>query len=64
MLVGISLVGAVTASVAAWFIAQTLETGQAEEADLATRLARIETMRAEIHNALGATTHTATDRHS
>jgi hypothetical protein len=39
MLVGISLVGAVTASVAAWFIAQTQQTAQAEEADLATRLA-------------------------
>jgi voltage-gated potassium channel len=60
MLVGISLVGAVTASVAAWFIAQTRQTAQAEEADLATRLARIEATLAQIHHTLGATTRATT----
>lgn len=42
MLVGISLVGLVTATVAAWFVAQTAGATKAEEADLAARLAGIE----------------------
>jgi voltage-gated potassium channel len=52
MLVGISLVGAVTATIAAWFIAQTRDVTQAEEADLAARLTRIEASLAEIHQTL------------
>jgi voltage-gated potassium channel len=52
MLVGISVVGAVTATIAAWFVAQTREAVHAEEADLAARLTRIEAGLAEIHRAL------------
>lgn len=48
MLVGISLVGLVTATVAAWFVAQTRTASQEEDADLAERLARIEATLAEI----------------
>jgi voltage-gated potassium channel len=52
MLVGISLVGAVTASVAAWFIAQTRDANHAEEVDLAARLTRIEVTLAQIQCSL------------
>lgn len=62
MLVGISLVGAVTATIAAWFIAQTRDAAQVEEADLAVRLTRIEAALAEIHQTLRPATHTAPTR--
>jgi voltage-gated potassium channel len=50
MLVGISLVGLITATVAAWFIAQTRDTARVEEADLVARLDRLEAMLVEIHS--------------
>ena len=52
MIVGISLVGLVTATVAAWFVAQTRTAEAAEEADLTARLDRIEAAVAEIRSAL------------
>lgn len=54
MIVGISLVGLVTATVAAWFVAQTRDAEQAEDADLAARLARIEAAVEEIRSTLAA----------
>ena len=48
MLVGISLVGVITATVAAWFIAQTRDAAEVENADLSERLTRIEATLAEI----------------
>ena len=48
MLVGISLVGVVTATVAAWFISQTQEQEQAADADLSARLTAIEAALAEL----------------
>ena len=52
MLVGISLLSVITATVAAWFIAQTRQTTENHEADLDARLHRRETTLAEIHTAL------------
>jgi voltage-gated potassium channel len=52
MLVGISLVGVITATVAAWFIDQTRDAEKAESADVAERLHKIEATLAEIHAAL------------
>ena len=49
MLVGISLVGVITATVAAWFIDQTRDAEKAESADLAERLRKMEATLAEIH---------------
>lgn len=57
MLVGISLVGLVTATVAAWFVAQTRDAAEAEDAALAARLARLEATLDEIHAALLGTGH-------
>jgi voltage-gated potassium channel len=53
MLVGISLVGAVTAAIAAWFVAQTRDAAREEEAHLVARLARIEDALADIRRSLG-----------
>lgn len=52
MLVGISLVSVITGTVAAWFIAQTRQATEDQEADLEARLDRLETTLAEIHAAL------------
>lgn len=52
MLVGISLVSVITATVAAWFLAQTRRTAEEQEADLQARISRLETTLAEIHTAL------------
>jgi voltage-gated potassium channel len=49
MLVGISLVSVITATVATWFLAQTREAAEDQEADLAARLTRLETTLCEIH---------------
>ena len=49
MLVGISLVGVITATVAAWFIDQTRDVEKAESADLAERLRKMEATLTEIH---------------
>ena len=49
MVVGISLVGVITATVAAWFVSQTQDAAQAENANLGERLHKIETTLAEIH---------------
>lgn len=52
MLVGISLVGLITATVAAWFVTQIRGATDTQEAELAARLDRIEDTLAEIHTAL------------
>lgn len=52
MLVGISLVSVITATVAAWFLAQTRRAAEDQEADLAARLTRLESAVAEIHAAI------------
>ena len=49
MVVGISLVGIMTATIAAWFIDQTRDAAKAENADLAERLQKMEATLAEIH---------------
>ena len=49
MVVGISLVGIITATIAAWFLDQTSGAATAERADLAERLQRMEATLAEIH---------------
>jgi voltage-gated potassium channel len=55
MLVGISLVGLVTASVAAWFIAATRKALNEEEAHLEERLRRLEEQLAQVHAAVVVT---------
>ena len=52
MLVGISLVSVITATVAAWFLSQTREATEDREADLQARLTRLETTLGQIHAAL------------
>jgi voltage-gated potassium channel len=52
MLVGISLVSVITATVAAWFLAQTRKASEGQEADLRARLDRLEITLGEIHAAL------------
>ena len=52
MVVGISLVGVITATVAAWFIDQTRDAEKAESADLVERLRKMEASLAEIHAAV------------
>jgi voltage-gated potassium channel len=52
MVVGISLVSIITATIAAWFIDQTRGAATAERADLAERLQRVEATLAEIHAAV------------
>jgi voltage-gated potassium channel len=54
MVVGISLVGVITATIAAWFLDQTSGAATAERADLAERLQRVEATLAEIHAAVRA----------
>ena len=49
MFVGISLVGVITATVAAWFIDQTRDAAKAENVDLAERLRKMEATLAELH---------------
>jgi voltage-gated potassium channel len=49
MFVGISLVGVITATVAAWFIDQTRDAAKAENADMAERLRKMEATLAELH---------------
>lgn len=61
MLVGISLVSVITATVAAWFLAQTREATEDREADLLARLSRLETTLDEVHAAL---TGRLTDPHT
>ena len=48
MLVGISLVGVITATIAGWFVAQTDRARQDEDAALSARLDRIEAMLEEL----------------
>jgi voltage-gated potassium channel len=63
MLVGISLVGLITATVAAWFIAQTRDAAVSHEVDITARLARLEATLSEIHAAvIGATKPPIPDR--
>jgi voltage-gated potassium channel len=57
MLVGISLVGVITATIAAWFIDQTRQDRQTENSDLTARLDRLEATLAEIHAVMLANTH-------
>lgn len=52
MVVGISLVSIITATIAAWFLDQTHEAATAERADLAERLQKVEAILAEIHAAV------------
>lgn len=52
MLVGISLVSVITATVAAWFLAQTHRATEDHEAELIARLYRLETALTEIHMVL------------
>jgi voltage-gated potassium channel len=52
MVVGISLVGIITATIAAWFLDQTRDAATAERADLAERLQGVEATLAEIHAAV------------
>jgi voltage-gated potassium channel len=61
MLVGISLVGLITATVAAWFITQTRDAAEDKEADLTARLSRLEVTLAEIHATVVGTTHPPTE---
>lgn len=48
MLVGISLAGVITATVAAWFISQSRDAAGVKDTDVSERLSRIETTLAEI----------------
>jgi len=57
MLVGISLVGVITATIAAWFIDQTRHTAQTENSDLPARLDKLEATLAEINALLLANGH-------
>lgn len=49
MLVGISLVSVITATVAAWFLAQTRKAAEEQEADLEARLGSVEARLNDIH---------------
>lgn len=62
MLVGISLAGVITATVAAWFISQSRDAAGAKDADVSERLNRIETALAEILAGLQATGDVAESR--
>jgi voltage-gated potassium channel len=55
MLVGISLLGVVTATVAAWFIARTSQTAEDETEALEERIVGLERQLAEIHAAVTGT---------